>query len=500
VEGGVKMPIVCERPLIEVLSPEEQHDRLDTAYYLPEFIGAAKFLDHFQYQMTTLGEVMEDDASYGVLPPSSCYCEEGILLVRSSNIANDGVDYENAICVPGEWLTRNRASIKKDDILISIKGARAFFDICVAKDAPPEAIVNGSIFRFHCKPGYNPQFIVLWLLSKPIQSIVFRERSNLGISYIASNVISKIPIPVIKPEDQSTIVTNFESIKYSIRKISDSLQDVTKIAGYFDEVICEILSIRKLPQYHKKVWITKADDIIEQITPRNTDPYLSSARDAVMATSCGFQLLSDVCEVFRGKTPGKLDYEFETESEYKIIKCNNMDWEGKISNFDSVKESWATANLGLCLKKNDLLISCIGTGSIGKVVRWDRETKDIPVSEITVCRPRNEEYSDFLEIFLKSSYGLRQFLHQETGGTGQTHLYPEQIKQIIVPNYNQILWKSGVINCRKALRAYEERKTNFNQIRKIASDQYKKLQFDILLLIDESYVNYKLIEIEGALQ
>jgi len=203
------MFVVCEKPLIEILPPEEQHDRLDTAYYLPEFIDAERFLDKCPYPMTTLGEIMEDNASYGVLPPSSCYCEEGICLVRSSNLSNEGVDYESAVRVPREWLDAERARIKQNDILISIKGARAFFDMCVVNEKPPEAIVNGSIFRFQCKPEYDPNFVVLWLLSRPVQSLVFRERTNLGISYISLDILNSIPTPVIPISKQKRIIRGF---------------------------------------------------------------------------------------------------------------------------------------------------------------------------------------------------------------------------------------------------------------------------------------------------
>ena len=105
------MPIVSEKPLIEILSPEEQHDRFDINYSLPEFIDAEKSLESSSTPLTKLGEIMENDASYGVLPPSSCYLEDegGILSIRSSNINNEGIDYEDAIRVPSEWLDSERA-------------------------------------------------------------------------------------------------------------------------------------------------------------------------------------------------------------------------------------------------------------------------------------------------------------------------------------------------------------------------------------------------------
>jgi len=85
------MSIVSEKPLIEILSPEEQHDRFDINYYLPEFIHAERYIDDCAIELTTLGDVMTDDASYGVLPPSSSYLEEGgISLVRPETVMGLG--------------------------------------------------------------------------------------------------------------------------------------------------------------------------------------------------------------------------------------------------------------------------------------------------------------------------------------------------------------------------------------------------------------------------
>lgn len=235
------MYIVSEKPLIEVLSSEEQHDRFDINYYLPEFIYAEQYIDDRNLEFITLGDVMTDDASYGVLPPSSSYLEEGgITLVRSSNISNSGINFESAIRVPSGWISAERARIKSNDVLISIKGARAFFDMCVASDNLPDAIVNGSIFRFQCKEGFDPKFVVLWLLSKPIQSMVFRERTNLGISYISQDILKNIPFPQIDYEQQQLILRGY----YAVVKMKDemiaSLDEVIHAKSLAKKVISKI--------------------------------------------------------------------------------------------------------------------------------------------------------------------------------------------------------------------------------------------------------------------
>ena len=239
------MPIVSEKPLIEILVPEEQHDRVDINYYLPEFIHAEQYIENCDFELTTLGDVMTEDASYGVLPPSSSYLEEGgISLVRSSNVSNSGVDYESAVRVPHQWINSERARIKSNDVLISIKGARAFFDMCVASEDPPDAIVNGSIFRFQCNEDYDPRFVALWLLSEPIQSLVFRERANLGISYISLDVLQGIPMPKLTKDMQSKILWRARDLLTRIQVAIEDLATTKELLqSMFSSVFYGILSI-----------------------------------------------------------------------------------------------------------------------------------------------------------------------------------------------------------------------------------------------------------------
>jgi type I restriction enzyme S subunit len=193
-----------------ILCREEQRDRLDTAYYDPKITGAVKRIETSRLPFVKLREVMVE-GSYGVLPPSDCYGQEGIRLIRASDLSPFGVDYKEGVWIPPEWIKKEKARIRTRDVLIGIKGACAFYDIYAVTDDPPVAIVNGSIFRFQCKPKYDAQFVALWLLSTPIQTLVYRERSNLGISYISLDILNNIPIPDITKDAQQVILDKYRN-------------------------------------------------------------------------------------------------------------------------------------------------------------------------------------------------------------------------------------------------------------------------------------------------
>lgn len=314
------MPIISSHPLIVNLSPKEQHDRFDINYYLPDFIDAEKSLESSNIPLTTLGKIMENDACYGVLPPSSCYLENesGILLIRSSNINNDGIDFEDAIRVPSEWLDSKRARIKPNDILISIKGARAFFDICIAPKELPEAIVNGSIFRFQCKKHISPKFVVLWLLSKSIQSLVFRERTNLGISYISLEILRSIPFPDISYDEQLKIIGRYQSIlpmlsphQSIISKFNKKLFEITEKYNSLLSSECGIIS----PKQSGKVIIIKPHIFSDRLDWKYYDPSYINTQEELSSTYGEWTTINEISQLKTDYSKGE-----DPNEECKLLK------------------------------------------------------------------------------------------------------------------------------------------------------------------------------------
>jgi restriction endonuclease S subunit len=93
------------------------------------------------------------------------------------------------------------------------------------------------------------------------------------------------------------------------------------------------------------------------------------------------------------------------------------------------------------LERGDVLISSIGFGSIGKVQVFDKPGTFGTVSEVTVIRQTMLD-PHFLAAFLRSKPGQVQIERWVTGATGQLHLYPRDVRRIMVPLAEEELQKS----------------------------------------------------------
>ena len=123
---------------------------------------------------------------------------------------------------------------------------------------------------------------------------------------------------------------------------------------------------------------------------------------------------------------------YSEEGDFPVIRS------GDISNTfqpDQLLRSSDTAD-AFFVKKNDILISSIGQGSIGKIQLFRNEGKFATVSEVTVVRVRG--YSPACAAaFLASSFGQAQINRYITGATGQLHLYPSDVDRIVIPAFSE---------------------------------------------------------------
>jgi type I restriction enzyme S subunit len=83
--------------------------------------------------------------------------------------------------------------------------------------------------------------------------------------------------------------------------------------------------------------------------------------------------------------------------------------------------------------KDDIIITSTGTGTLGRTSIWYKNTKAFNVPENSFLRgPINvDPYS--IAAFLSTEFGIQQLFQHQRGSSGQLHLYPVDIRRVIVP-------------------------------------------------------------------
>lgn len=494
------MQIVSDKPLIEILPVSEQHDRFDFTYYEPRFVEAEEQLLSSFDQFIPLGDIIEE-GRYGVLPPPSIYGDHGIFFVRSSNLTCKGIDYDKAILIPKEWLLKaERARIKCGDILISVKGARAFFDICAVIEEPPEAIVNGSIFRFQCKEEYLPEFVMLWLLSNPVQLIVFRNRVNLGISYISLDIINSIPFPKIDKTLQQRFIECYGMIRIRAEQVfKQSLklcEAKNRTISRLDDAFQKRLNFPSLPkEKDQKVFICPKVELMDRLDVKGNQKR-SRLLTKIFAETKNFVKFSDIIvTIWNGQT--HREYCPSQEQGATRFLCVADIKEGKIINnnqkFISNPMSKAKLSPGILLFTRK--------GTVGQVVIPEAHELDFIPSYEIICIDLNkisDKQREVIKLFFLSNYG-KLAVHYMTSGGQMPAISHERLFELYVPLVSEDD-AEYIINVAKEIEfAVQAVETQIEIINNLANKMIATAKSNIFALLDDAHFENILAMADNAL-
>ena len=191
----------------------------------PEFKG--------EWEKKKLGEVAEKiNSGKTPLGGESVYTERGILFIRSQNVNDDKLSFENSTYIPEEINnTMKNSVVKANDILLNITGA-SLGRSCVV----PNDFIIGNVNQHVCiirlnKEESNPRFVQPILSSTKGQNIFISLQTGSGREGL-----------------------NFESIK-GIEISFPPLPEQTRIASFFtviDKKISELKQKKALLEQYKK--------------------------------------------------------------------------------------------------------------------------------------------------------------------------------------------------------------------------------------------------------
>lgn len=169
--------------------------------------------------------------SSGVTPKggSETYIDNGIPLIRSQNVYNDGLKLQNVSFISNEVHSKMANSkVQPFDVLINITGA-SIGRACVVPDTIQEANINQHIICLRTKRE-KVEYLAYYLQSNSVQEYIMSIQA--GSSKEALNMAQTLNIPLLQPNIavQKEITSYLDSNTQSIDKKITLLQE--KIAIY----------------------------------------------------------------------------------------------------------------------------------------------------------------------------------------------------------------------------------------------------------------------------
>jgi restriction endonuclease S subunit len=98
-----------------------------------------------------------------------------------------------------------------------------------------------------------------------------------------------------------------------------------------------------------------------------------------------------------------------------------------------VSEAYYTEKVRGKVLKDDILITSTGTGTLGRTSIWPTDNKAFNVPENSFLRAPINVDPYMVAAFLNTGYGIQQLFQNQRGSSGQLHLYPVDIKKVVIP-------------------------------------------------------------------
>jgi restriction endonuclease S subunit len=411
-----------------VVQSDEIEGRFDPFSYTPQFKSFLKEQIKSKYSVK-LGSIISS-GSYGVLPPSDCYVEGGdILLVRATELMPDfEIDFSNSIPVPETFYKNERARLRKNDVLLAVKGATIASDksICFVESEPPKSIVNGSIFRFQVNGGINPKYIAYALcFQNAKRQMNFLLIANNAVNYLDRTVINNLLIPLPPLSIQNQIVDLMQSAHVQKKQMEE---DAQKLLDSIDDYVLDELGI-KLPEVEYKMCFVVNS---EKVQNDRVDAYyhqLKFINLIEIIQQAPFEVYS--LEDISTKIINGLDFRKFAKTGIPYLRVSNI----KPNAFDLTDIKFIPSfniSKDIKLETGDLLVTRKGTYGVAVIVDDDHKDMVISYDIFRVVLNKDNSNAHYIAIWL-NSYAAKRLFNRISAGGIMGHLSQDALEIIKIP-------------------------------------------------------------------
>lgn len=354
------------------------------------------------------------------------YMSSGIPIIKLRNVTNEGIDWDTDYVLREFYDKHQDCHVKSTDILVTATGDGTIGRVAIIdRDASCMIAVDVIALRVKTSSKILPRYIVYYLRS--IFGQMQFERHTVG-STGQTHLRDVDKVLILYPESttiQQEIVNAVEHyLQLAIQCKQDYLTNIQKARIEFIEDKTPIMK-SKFFTYRLSRDDSRVD--YEWLDPRHKNMNIILGR---MAKDRKYKddILDSLCWLFDGKTANQY-----VTSGIPIVKVRNVTGEGINWNTDYILRAFYEANPSIHLKRDDILITSTGEGTIGRVDILDQDIPCICDGHVTVLRVKdrdNKVLSRFVLYYLRSTFGQMQFERYTVGSTGQTELNEDDVRKV----------------------------------------------------------------------
>jgi len=335
---------------------------------------------------------------------SNDYKDEGILLVRISNVGNNNFIYKDLIYVSKRFLrSHSNFLLNKDDVLMGLTGDLG--KICILENGEFPFILNQRVGRFIFNEKVNNRFLYYLISSSTIQN-KFEAFFTGGAQ---KNISPK----------------QIESVEYSVPKSTNEQQSIARILTKTDQAIANtealIAKYNRIKTGLMQDLLTRGIDENGNIRSEQTHEF----KDSPLGKIPNEWELKPLGRIANFNSGYAFKYGELTEDGYKVVRISNLHkpefpyWHYK----GPIKDTWVA-------KDGDILFTWAGVATSIDCIEYKGETILLN-QHIYNFIFENDTIKYFTYKYLQSF--LPKLRLEIEGGAGQLHLTKDKIQAIQIP-------------------------------------------------------------------
>lgn len=407
------------------------------------------------WERVKLGELLKLQGGFAFA--SSMFQENGIPLIRISNISSSGI-YRDFVYLPDEFEKfHSEFSLNENDILIAMSGATTGKNCKITSKHLP-ALLNQRTGRFQIlnKEELDNDYLYYVVNSDNFQTNLLIDAIGGAQPNISSKQIENLSINLPPLPQQRKIAEILSTVDAVLEKTEAAIAKYQQLKqGLMHDVFTRGIDVHTGQLRPKQ---TQAPELYKQ-SPLGWIPKEWEVEELQNLT----KLITDGAHHTPNYTESGVPFLRVTD-----VQSNNID-------FDRIKYVSKDEHLELIKRcnpeKGDILYSKNGTIGIPKLVDWEWEFS-IFVS-LALIKPKNERISSqYLLQVLSEEVIWKQIKQRAKQGT-VTNLHLEEIREFLIPLPNEheqslIFRKAQIINQKirteqQALAKYQQLKAGLLQ-------------------------------------
>jgi len=193
------------------LSDLEGAKRIDSEYYRKDFLDLRGIIQKSQFKVIKLGNIIEK--GYRVvywstkIIPRQEMMDKDVFFLQAANL-DEAFPFIRAEDMGGvwhkDWEEYPDGRIIPRELLVEVKG-KAEKVTLVPDDFPRKTLVSGSLYKLSVRPDIEPEYVLVYLLTKFGKGFRDRLKTNLLVAFVNKKDLHNIPIVILSPESRKKV-------------------------------------------------------------------------------------------------------------------------------------------------------------------------------------------------------------------------------------------------------------------------------------------------------